>query len=57
MAESGEAPRVNRIVVKVQKFDRKSVSAELVKLGATIEKGSGLRFRDPLGLGVELTPA
>ena len=55
-AEPGEAPRVNRIVVKVQKFDRKSVSAELEKLGATIEKGgkSGLRFRDPNGLGLEL---
>ena len=57
---SGEAPRVNRIVVKVQKFDKRSVSAELEKLGATIEKGAkggGLRFRDPLGLGVELAPA
>jgi catechol 2,3-dioxygenase-like lactoylglutathione lyase family enzyme len=55
-ADDGEAPRVNRIVVKVQKFDRKSVAAELEKLGAKIEKGSrdGLRFRDPLGLGLEL---
>ena len=57
-AASGEAPRVDRIVVKVQKFDRKTVSAELVKLGAKIEKGTkdGLRFRDPLGLGLELMP-
>ena len=64
-ADSGEAPRVNRIVVKVQKFDRKSVSAELEKLGATIEKSraktenevkGSLRFRDPIGLGVELMP-
>ncbi len=57
--DSGEEPRVNRIVVKVQKFDRKSVAAELEKLGAKIEKGGkdGLRFRDPLGLGLELVSA
>jgi catechol 2,3-dioxygenase-like lactoylglutathione lyase family enzyme len=56
--EHDEAARVNHIVVKVQKFDRKSVSAVLEKLGATIEKGAkgGLRLRDPTGLGVELMP-
>jgi len=58
-ADQGEDSRVNRIVVKVQKFDRKSVAAELEKLGAKLEKGSknGLRFRDPLGLGLELVAA
>jgi hypothetical protein len=36
------------------------VSRELTKLGAKVEKGAakdGLRFRDPLGLGIELLPA
>jgi catechol 2,3-dioxygenase-like lactoylglutathione lyase family enzyme len=70
--DDGEAPRVNRIVVKVKPFDHATVSAELKKLGATIEGdskdsgkggakrdskgGKALRFRDPLGLGLELVP-
>jgi catechol 2,3-dioxygenase-like lactoylglutathione lyase family enzyme len=61
-ADQGEEPRVNRIVVKVQKFDRKSVATELEKLGAKLEKSpqlgksaqNSVRFRDPLGLGLEL---
>jgi catechol 2,3-dioxygenase-like lactoylglutathione lyase family enzyme len=58
-ADAGEEARVHRIGIKVDKFDRKKVGAELTKLGAHIEKGAkeGLRFRDPLGLGIELQPA
>jgi len=58
-AAAGEEPRVHRIAIKVEKFDRKTVSAELTKMGATLEQGAkqGLRFRDPLGLGIELQPA
>jgi catechol 2,3-dioxygenase-like lactoylglutathione lyase family enzyme len=58
-ADAGEAPRVHRIGIEVDKFDRKKVSAELTKMGAKIEKGAkgGLRFRDPLGLGIELQSA
>jgi catechol 2,3-dioxygenase-like lactoylglutathione lyase family enzyme len=58
-AEGSEEPRVNRIGIKVEKFDRRKVGAELTKLGSKIEKGAkhGLRFRDPLGLGIELLPA
>ena len=60
VADAGEEPRVHRIGIKVEKFDRKKVSRELTKLGAKVEKGAakdGLRFRDPLGLGIELLPA
>jgi catechol 2,3-dioxygenase-like lactoylglutathione lyase family enzyme len=55
-ADAGEAPRVHHIGIAVDKFDRKKVAAELAKMGAKIEKGAkqGLRFRDPLGLGIEL---
>jgi catechol 2,3-dioxygenase-like lactoylglutathione lyase family enzyme len=58
-AAAGEEPRVNRIGIKVQKFDAASVGKELTKMGATLEKGAkgALRFRDPLGLGIELLPA
>lgn len=58
-AAAGEEPRVNRIGIKVQKFDATSVGKELTKMGATLEKGAkgALRFRDPLGLGIELLPA
>lgn len=57
-APAGEAPRVDRIGVKVQPFDRNAVSHELTKLGAQVAAGvpDGLRFRDPLGLGIELQP-
>ena len=58
-ASAGEDPRVNRIGIKVQKFDASAVGKELTKMGATLEKGArgALRFRDPLGLGIELLPA
>jgi catechol 2,3-dioxygenase-like lactoylglutathione lyase family enzyme len=58
-ADGAEEPRVNRIGIRVQKFDSASVGKELTKMGATLEKGArnGLRFRDPLGLGIELLPA
>ena len=58
-ASAGEEPRINRIGIKVQKFDSASVGKELTKMGATLEKGAqgALRFRDPLGLGIELLPA
>jgi catechol 2,3-dioxygenase-like lactoylglutathione lyase family enzyme len=58
-AAAGEEPRVNRIGIQVHKFDASAVGKELAKMGATIEKGArgGLRFRDPLGLGLALLPA
>jgi catechol 2,3-dioxygenase-like lactoylglutathione lyase family enzyme len=58
-AGAGEEPRISRIGIKVQKFDAGSVGKELAKMGATLEKGAkgALRFRDPLGLGMELLPA
>lgn len=58
-AAAGEAPHVDHIRIKVEKFNRKTVSRELEKLGAKVAslstKGS-LRFTDPLGLGVEIKP-
>jgi catechol 2,3-dioxygenase-like lactoylglutathione lyase family enzyme len=58
--KSGEAPRVDHIRVKVEKFGRKAVTRELEKLGARVTNGStkdSLRFTDPVGLSVELKPA
>ncbi|MEP7245653.1 MAG: VOC family protein [Gammaproteobacteria bacterium] len=62
MLEKGQAdaaPHIDRVGVKVQRFNRKSVRRELAKMGATVEpgRGSGLRFRDPIGLGIELVQA
>jgi len=56
---AGGTPRIDRIVVKVEAFDHATVGRELTKLGAKVESGSGgaLRFRDPLGLGIELLSA
>jgi catechol 2,3-dioxygenase-like lactoylglutathione lyase family enzyme len=58
-APQGGPARIDRIVVKCEQFDRSGVSAELAKLGAQIGAGGGksLRFRDPIGLGIELLPA
>jgi len=58
-ADAGEEPRVHRIGIAVDNQAGKKVSAELTKMGAKIEKGAkdGLRFRDPLGLGIELQSA
>jgi catechol 2,3-dioxygenase-like lactoylglutathione lyase family enzyme len=59
VAPAGATAQVDRIVVKCEPFDRDSVSRELTKLGAKVAAGSGksLRFRDPIGLGIELLPA
>jgi catechol 2,3-dioxygenase-like lactoylglutathione lyase family enzyme len=58
-APQGGPARIDRIVVKCEPFDRASVSAELAKLGAKVSAAAGrsLRFRDPIGLGIELLPA
>jgi catechol 2,3-dioxygenase-like lactoylglutathione lyase family enzyme len=59
-AQSGQSPSIDHITVKVHPFDRASVSGELTKLGAKVESGANgraLRFRDPIGLGIELLPA
>ncbi|MEJ0035851.1 MAG: VOC family protein [Gammaproteobacteria bacterium] len=59
-SSAGEEPRVNRIGIKVNKFDAGAVGKELTKMGATLEKGASkgaLRLRDPIGLGIELLPA
>jgi catechol 2,3-dioxygenase-like lactoylglutathione lyase family enzyme len=58
-APAGGPARIDRIVVKVEPFDRDAVSRELTTLGAKVASGSGksLRFRDPMGLGIELLPA
>jgi catechol 2,3-dioxygenase-like lactoylglutathione lyase family enzyme len=58
-APQGGPTRIDRIVVKCDRFDRSNVSAELTKLGAQVDPAGGksLRFRDPIGLGIELLPA
>ncbi len=50
---------MNRIGVKCTSSMSASVGKELTKMGATLEKGAkgALRFRDPIGLGIELIPA
>jgi len=55
-AASGESPRVDRVGIRVQAFDHRSVSRELVRLGAqvTTQSKGNLRFTDPFGLGMEL---
>lgn len=55
-APRGESPRIDRIRVKAAPFDRDLVARELTRLGAQLEKSAGeaLRFRDPVGLGIEL---
>lgn len=54
----GETPRIDRIRVKVARFDRATLSRELTNLGAKVISDSGevLHFRDPYGLGLELRP-
>lgn len=59
-AAAAEEPRVNRIGIKVHEFDSASVGKELTKMGATLQKSGrkgALRFRDPIGLGIELITA
>jgi catechol 2,3-dioxygenase-like lactoylglutathione lyase family enzyme len=57
-AAAGESPRIDRICIKVQPFDRKQVSRELTRLGARIDPDErrALRFTDPFGLVMELQP-
>jgi catechol 2,3-dioxygenase-like lactoylglutathione lyase family enzyme len=59
VAPAGATAQVDRIGVKCEPFDRDTVSRELTKLGAKVTAGAGksLRFRDPIGLGIELLPA
>jgi catechol 2,3-dioxygenase-like lactoylglutathione lyase family enzyme len=56
MAAAGEPPRVDRVGIRVQPFDHRSVSRELARLGAQVTSHSkrDLRFTDPFGLGMEL---
>lgn len=58
-APQGASTQIDRIVVKCEPFDRAVVGKELAKLGAQVAGGGGksLRFRDPVGLGIELLPA
>jgi catechol 2,3-dioxygenase-like lactoylglutathione lyase family enzyme len=54
----GQKPHIEHFAVKVARFDRASVASGLAKLGATVipvtEESGVLRFRDPLGITVEL---
>ena len=57
---NGESPGVERFTMRVAAFDRAKVLKSLAALGASPEeKGRAgiVRFRDPNGLGVELTSA
>jgi catechol 2,3-dioxygenase-like lactoylglutathione lyase family enzyme len=57
-AAPGQKPHIEHFGVKVARFDRASISTALTKLGAeviqTTEEPRVLRFRDPLGITVEL---
>ena len=57
-ASAGEMGRIDRIGIKVQSFDHKTVSRELKKMGAIVthESRKGLLFTDPVGLTMELQP-
>ena len=54
----GAAPRIDRFAVNVARFDHNSVASALEALGAHVVSAnvSGLHFRSPDGLGVELLP-
>ena len=58
-AATGESPRVDRIGIKVQHFERAKVGRELTKMGARLGSSSAdrLRFTDPIGLSMELLTA
>jgi len=55
---AGQKPHIDHFGVKVSRFDRPAVTAALGKLGADVVQAAGepgvLRFRDPLGIQVEL---
>jgi len=57
-AAQGQKPHIEHFGVKVARFDRASVSTALTRLGAEViqntEEPRVLRFRDPLGITVEL---
>ena len=57
---TGQKPRIDHVGVKVTRFDRTAVTNGLVKLGADVlpapREFNVLRFRDPLGIQVELVP-
>lgn len=57
-ALQGQKPHIEHFGVKVARFDRAPVAAALAKLGAEVtpspEEAGVLRFRDPLGIAVEL---
>jgi hypothetical protein len=57
-AAAGQKPHIDHFGVKVTRFDTAAVTAGLVKLGADVLRTPGelgaLRFRDPLGITVEL---
>ena len=57
-AAPGQKPHIEHFGVKVSRFDPSSVAAALNKLGAQVvrapDETAVLRFRDPLGITVEL---
>jgi catechol 2,3-dioxygenase-like lactoylglutathione lyase family enzyme len=57
-ASVDEMGHIDRIGIKVRRFDPKHVSRELEKMGARITRSSreGLLFTDPVGLTIELQP-
>jgi catechol 2,3-dioxygenase-like lactoylglutathione lyase family enzyme len=57
-APAGAAPRIDRFAVNVAPFDGESVVSALEALGAHVVSAgaTGLHFRGPDGLGVELLP-
>jgi len=60
-AAPGQKPHIEHFGVKVSRFDPAAVAAALGKLGAQVVKAPDetavLRFRDPLGITVELVGA
>jgi catechol 2,3-dioxygenase-like lactoylglutathione lyase family enzyme len=59
-AAANQKPHIEHFGVKVTRFDRPTVSAALVNLGADVLPAPAefnvLRFRDPFGIQVELVP-
>ena len=57
-APAGSAPRIDRFAVNVAPFDPERTASALEALGARVVSASatGLHFRGPDGLGVELLP-
>jgi catechol 2,3-dioxygenase-like lactoylglutathione lyase family enzyme len=60
-APAGESPRVAYFCVNVARFDRKSIAQKLQQLQAEVlpssnDAGGHLRFKDPVGITVEVKP-